>query len=510
MIYLIEQDYVINTAGTTGTLRIASGQGFKTRPSETPSNTVYEPRVINPGNFQRQTLRPGSFEGQSTVGYGVVIINNADGALDTLKDYGFDGQTLVIRYGPDEGSYPADYPIIFKGTTESAFFSFTRVTLRIRDRKAEIYDKQIQTESYLGNNVAPDGVEGTAADIKGEYKPLLYGRVYNITPPMVNTSKLIYQIADNQILSIDAIYDKGNEITFGAAQPSLAALLSSAPSPGFYNEYIGPEGAFFRLGTRSTGLITADATQGALVANRYPGAIIRSIFMERAGLTPGVDFSGDGDMNTSCPYECGVWVDTGSHTIGEVIEEVLRGISGFCVPDALGVFTLGVNEAPSGVPVKEFGTWNALQDSSVSVDGVPHWKVEVSYGLNYTVQNEDELAGAVSDERRIWLNRDYRKAVAENSAIKNKHSLSKPYEIESRILAAGDASTEASRQLSIVSNTILVVQLRMSVSEALGVDIGDTISVKLNRFGWNSGKLFRVFGVSVDYERDIAEIEAWA
>ena len=47
MIYLVEIVAAIDAAGTTTTLRYCS-QPYTTKPSDTPANTYYDDRIVNP------------------------------------------------------------------------------------------------------------------------------------------------------------------------------------------------------------------------------------------------------------------------------------------------------------------------------------------------------------------------------------------------------------------------------------------------------------------------------
>ncbi|KKL24278.1 hypothetical protein LCGC14_2416890, partial [marine sediment metagenome] len=100
-----------------------------------------------------------------------------------------------------------------------------------------------------------------AGDLKGKPKPVLYGVVQNIAPPLVNTSKLIYQVADATLNSVDAVYDRGVALTDGGSYASEADLLNDGlePDPGEFKYYL--VGGYFRIGSSPAGVITADATE---------------------------------------------------------------------------------------------------------------------------------------------------------------------------------------------------------------------------------------------------------
>ena len=157
--------------------------------------------------------------------------------------------------------------------------SSTSLRLRLRDRLSE-FDKAHQRVQYLGNNVLPNGLEGTADDIKGKTKPKVYGKVFNIEPMMVNTSKLIYQASDSDVYDIPNVYDKGAALTRGSDYADSAAMLATAPSPGQYKAC--PSEGYFRLGAAPEGTVTCDVTEGPLPLTAMPGPSCSALLRTRA------------------------------------------------------------------------------------------------------------------------------------------------------------------------------------------------------------------------------------
>jgi hypothetical protein len=207
--YLAELTVYDIDGATTATLRYCTGRGFVTTPSETPANTIYEPRITQPLSVARHLFAPGATSGRSVIGIGDLVLQNADGLLDALAtDYAFDGRALVIRRGTEGAAYPAGFPVVFTGTMEQVEVNRDTVVVRCRDRAFEL-DAPLQVTLYDGDNVLPDGLEGTADDLKGKPKPLAYGVVQNATLPCVNTAKLIYQLNDGAVQSVDGVYDAG-------------------------------------------------------------------------------------------------------------------------------------------------------------------------------------------------------------------------------------------------------------------------------------------------------------
>lgn len=204
----------------TRTLYYSTGQGFTTTPSQTPANTVFDPRIRNPVDISRNLFSAGKTTGKSTVGYGDLILENGDGALDALLTYGLDGQPYIVRCGPPTASYPSGFTTVATGTMQQAEAPDNKtLRIKIRDNQAD-FDQPIQPTKYAGTNTLPAGLEGVE-DLLGKPKPLCFGSVLNVPAVLVNSARLIYQVNDGAIQSFDAVYDNG--VPLG---PGLAAFSS--------------------------------------------------------------------------------------------------------------------------------------------------------------------------------------------------------------------------------------------------------------------------------------------
>lgn len=208
LLWLVEATVYDPYLPGTRILRYASHQGFVTGPAETPANTVYDARILQAASMRRDLFDQGTTQGHTRIGFGELILENSDGLLDALLQYGFDGQPITIRLGQPGAAYPGGFSTFLVATMEQCEVSASRVTIRLRDRQQEM-DIPLQTQKYGGSNALPDGVDGVATDLKGKPKPVCYGKVLNVPAVCVNTSKLIYQVSDLQISNIDAIYDRG-------------------------------------------------------------------------------------------------------------------------------------------------------------------------------------------------------------------------------------------------------------------------------------------------------------
>lgn len=177
-----------------------------TRPNP---NVTYEARIAEAINVRRDLFDVGTTSGHSRTAVGDLTLLNGDGALDDLVDFGFDGRAVRILRAPAEPrpEYPLGFTTVFVGTMHQAEFSRDLVTIKVRDEQSALL-LPIQSDKYAGDNALPDGLEGVE-DLEGKPKPLTFGKVLNVSAPCVNTAKLIYQIHDGALDSVEDVYDKG-------------------------------------------------------------------------------------------------------------------------------------------------------------------------------------------------------------------------------------------------------------------------------------------------------------
>ena len=270
---LIELTAAINAAGDTRTFYVSTDR-FVTSPTDTPPNTAFIPALTDPGSIGVHAFSDGRTGGATALELGSIELANGDGQFDAWLGYSFDGRPVVIRSGPSGGAYPGDFPAIATLTAQSIEAAWTTITVNLRDKQF-IFDRPVQTTLYAGNNVLPAGLEGTSSDLLGKPKPRVYGKVFNISPPCVNTSKLTYQVNDGVVQDISAVYDQGVSLTKGSDFASSTLLQAASPSAGTYITCFA-EG-YFRLGSSPAGQVTSDVIQGATSANRTVAQVLKQL-----------------------------------------------------------------------------------------------------------------------------------------------------------------------------------------------------------------------------------------
>lgn len=513
-IYLAELTAFDPAVGNTRVLRFATGQGFVTAPTETPANSFFDPRIITPATLSLDVVADGKTFGQSAVGVGELVLNNADGGLDALIDYGFDGRSLILRLGDDEAAYPSGFTTVLVGTMERVEFSLSQVVVRLRDRQAAL-QKPLQTTKYAGSNSGASGVEGTADDLKGQPKPLCFGRCFNIAAVPVNTSALIYQVHDGAIEAIDAVYDKGITLTAGTlTHTTLSALQAATPAAGSYDACL-PFG-LFKLGASPVGRVTADVkgdkTAGVYVVSA--GSIAERLLLTRAGLTSSdVPPAVISALNSANNSEIGYFTAQET-TLTEVLDEIIGSIGAWWIFDRLGMFAAAQLAAPAGTPALVI-----TEDEVVSAEllvtndvgrGLPCTRILLDYARNYTPQSGDDVAAGVSEARRAWLAKEVRTATANDATVLTKYLLAPEIKQSSLLTQETDAEAEANRRLSLYKVRRDYWRVRIPIdTDNSGLDLGAIVSFKMPRFGYEAGRLFVVLGCEIDASSNTQTLKLW-
>ena len=493
-------EYLIEIAAWTGVaeevLRVATA-GYNTGPADNPPNAHYLGVVSDPGSFVRHLFGPARTTGRSEVSYGEIVLANANGELDGWIDYGFDGRAVVIRRLSSRLAPYSGATVVLRGTVERLEADNAWLSLRLRfyDRR-RVIDKPIQENVYAGTTVAAGPTAEGNLDLKDSVKPLCFGNCLNVPAVSVNPFNLIYQVHDGAVSQI-TVYDGGVPLTLGVNHADIVALQGATIRPGRYDTCLSL--GLFRLGGAPAFAVTADVKEGASVAARYPGAVVRRM-LAKMGL------SGAGNVNTasftaldaSAQMEVGIWID--SQTTGlAAMGDVLASVGGWIIPGADGAFEVGRLLAP-GTPVGTIDEDDMLKESlgivsSTDTDGgLPAWRIILEYGRNWQVQDDAVLGGCVTMERRGFLAAETREEKAENAAVRVKHLLSPEMRVSTFLVDRAAAVAETARWLALYSVRRDVLSFAMNHADADAFQTGQTVEIVLPRWGYENGRPMVVIG----------------
>ncbi|HEY4133509.1 MAG TPA: hypothetical protein VGM50_23015 [Gemmatimonadaceae bacterium] len=352
--------------GTTRILRFAN-RPFTTKPSESPANTAYEV-CLDTSDISRSLFASAATTGRSTMSLGDLKLNNPDGDLDYLSELAFDARTVTLRrtttFNP---SYPSDFESTVL-SAEQLEWDTDLITLKLRDRFYEVASAKLQTNKYLGNNALPAGLEGTA-ELAGKPKPVCLGVVKNVPAVPVNTAKLIYQVNDGAVASIDAVRDRGVSLrtsetwVAGATTGSTVRFANGLFIAGDLGGGIGllrtsPDGVTWT--TRKTGLSSlSDVAYGA-------GVWLAVLDAEFLTSTDGVTWTThtvptlqSGNFYRGAIYHATAALFVVCGTGGEI----------YTSPDALTWTQRAAGTASPGPGPNQGGLWSACYGNGIGVFG---------------------------------------------------------------------------------------------------------------------------------------------
>jgi hypothetical protein len=478
-------------------LRLATGavekfyfatHGYTTTPSDTPPNVYFEPRVTTAPALGRVIFDSAAVYGASRATIGSAELINADGALDfLLTDFAFEGRPFVVKSGDWADGYAA-WTVVMSGKLGKPSADRSAVSFEIRDRLVDLDTWTRPT--YAGTNVLPAGLEGTAADLKGQTKPRGYGRNFNVTPKLANTARLIFQVSD-QAGTVTAAYDLGVSLTRDPDYASLADLEATAPAAGHFKCFQG----YFRVGS-SPSTITCDFETAELRATY----LLRQIALD-AGI-PAPDISAD-VLPNSAPV--GVYAD-GDATPRQLMDMIAASVGAWYLFDRLNKLRMGVLVAPAGAPVQ---TWDNSTQTSLEVKELiaPAWSVTVRYGKNWTVQTQ--LNTSVSTTPRAgFLAEEFRSAKVEDATIKTAWPNAEELSFDTYLTTEADAQALAAALFALHKVPRMLLSATVPASELGAADLGLVAGINTTRYGL-AGKPLVVTGMDPGAGPQICELALW-
>lgn len=507
--YLLEIS-AIDGSNAPVTLRYSTG-GYNTSPTDTPANAHYDDRISDPGKFSQSLFSDGRTLGEASVDYGDIRLSNADGGLDHLLGYAFDGRPFRILRLANASSPYATASVVLAGTVEGIDSSqaWTYLALRIYDRRLDL-DRPVQTVRYAGTTVSGGPTAEGNADLKDTPKPLLFGRCFNIPAVPVNPFDLIYQVHDGLISAIQ-VYDGGVPLTWAGNFPDLPTLQGAALRPGKFATCTAL--GLFRLGGDPEFVVTADATAPATYPEICPGAVARQI-MARMGIVSGDIVKPAFDaLDAAAPYDCGIWIND-DQTGLSAINAVLSSVGSAVIPNRLNQFTV-YRMAEPGTATAEITEYE-IEEASGSLGfsrnpdtekGLPCWRLVMAYRRIYQTMDDSGVAGCVDTDYRGYLAKEVRETKVEDLAIRTRHPLAPELRIETLLNVSTHAQAEAARRFALygVDRDVLAFDVDVDVAPA----IGSTITVTLPRLGYDDGRDMIVVGRTLNFADEKITIVAW-
>lgn len=531
-IYFVELTAVPRSGGTETVFGYCTGQeGYNVRDDDTglAVTTRYAPLVINPGSYRRSILGRNGLFGEAESSRGIIRLANLSGALDGLRNYAFDGRSIKVLRGDLDasGALTGAPSTVLQGVIRRVLPSYGEVAVQFKDRQAEFAAKALQTTKFAGDT-GTSGIEGTADTIGGQPKPLAFGKVFDVSPPLVASGLLMYQVSQTRIQAIDQVTDGGDAITVGTQYNSLGDLMGATVSSSTYDYFLGDanNGAYIRLGTTPSFVPTVtcqgDKTGGTYVST--VSDIVQRIAEDRAGLaTASIDTTALATLETKNSAVVGV-AYTSETTIAAVMDELFRSVGAWWGFSRLDLLTCGRLELPDTTATPDLSLTRAnilngddpepvqLVDLGGVLGGIPSWRVTVGYKRNYTVLVGGQLDPNVTADNRSYYASEYRTtapSAASDDAILEIHPLSEEFRQDTNLTTQSDAEAEAARLLEMLKTDQIAVRVSVLPSLVSDIELGAHVRITLDRLAMDAGADFVLVGIEEDYAKDEAVLTLW-
>jgi hypothetical protein len=376
--------------GDANTERLYYGwRGMVTGPTDTPANTYMPPILSTPVNFELQVAPSGSGDIGSSGGFGTVEF--ATGVDADIEAY-WAGRAIEMKIGGIYGvgasatTLPyADYGLLYRFRVQDIEYDEDVARLSVRDGMQAL-DKTLQSSTYSGVGT----YEGDD-QLKGQYKPLCYGQLFNVPAVLVNSTSFIYQFHDGPVSDITDVRVNGKSLTDAGNTTDLPGWTGGSATQYKTDKSRG----LVRLWAQPDGQVTADVLKGVVKA----GLVIRKVLQDG-----GIVELDEGTFFGFSDATVGYYVGTIAETIGTVAQNIAASLDSWVYTNRQGLFSLGEHGDPINDPPIYTIEGRRGADAPSTIVGIRRattppapYRVKVAYKHNWTLQSTDSLDAALTE-----------------------------------------------------------------------------------------------------------------
>jgi hypothetical protein len=440
---------------------------------------VYEPIIV--GNSVRIVERL-SLDGESTLNYGDIEIQNIDGSRDSWLDDIWTNRSVSAYIG-DVTWGRSDFRPIFVGVTEDIDSKDnTTLNIKIRDKLARLNTPV--TEQTLG---------GTTPN-KNELMPLCFGECHNVTPLLADPATLDYRVHDGRIENIIEMRSNGVPGTF-------TETLAS----GKFVPDVNPQG------TKITVDVQGDNDDGASYLTTAKEIIEDLVLF--FGEVNNRFTSGDLDSSNLSAFDAanqqklGIYLNR-REVVKSLCDEIAASVGAQMVMSREGKLQLHkIDLPPPGTPI-DITTSDIIENTLSISERIPVTAaVKIGYAKNWTVQ--DSLDTGIPQKHKDSFAKEWWTVTSEDSTTKTNYRLdAEPSRIDTFLIEESDASAEATRRLTLFKTQRHIISFS-AIPRLIELQLGDAVTITHPRFGLSGGKTGMVVGMSVDWQNLIVDMEVF-
>ena len=466
--------------GSQSTFYFSNG-AYVTDPLDTPANTAYAPLITGGISFSESLTLDGSV----SISIGDIELDNSNGELDQyFFSHIWTNRSVAIYIG-DPSWKKSDFKLLFKGNVaDIATSGRNNLNLVISD----VFQK-------LNAPISDQTVQITGKNNAVELVPLTFGECFNVTPLLLNSGTLTYQVHNGPIERIIEVRDNGIPVLFTANLTAGTFTLTRAPFGQITCSVQGhkPSGTYTnKIGETIKNILTQYGPSGARLQNTD---INTTNFTNFDNSFPVV--------NSEYTRAIGVYIRETANVL-DICNRLAKSAR------AQLTVTAGPQENDSDVGLLKLIkleiassavqniTSSDIEEYSLSIgDKAPIKPTsKLGYGRNWTVQESGLAAGVPSNLQDIY-SKQYFLAITNNYDVANAYKLNSEDVLEETLLITKTGAENESYTRSSFWSTVRYIYTFVGYPHLFDLQLGDTISLTNRRYLLNS-KL----GVIVNISRD--------
>lgn len=471
-VILIEISGVYDGAGNILPTFYLSNRPFgagTTATAGVPANQLYQNCIVGGVTFTESV----DFNGQPSIGYGDIEIDNTDGSRDDWLQYIWTNKSVNVYIG--DASWPReDFYLIFSGLIKD-IDTRSRTSLNfILVNKLQILNEPASITIIGGNTAKAD-----------QLVPLCFGECFNITPVLIDSANLQYQVHNGPVEQISQVRDNGAPIAFTPQIATGKFVLNASP---FGTITCTVQGAKPVINTQSTYVSKIAQTIKHLL-NSY-GKQIADTEINTTNFT---------SFDANMPREIGVYLPSRENVL-DICQRLANSAASYLVTDISGKFKLiSLVSDTSSVTISYSVEPKDMEQRSLTISQKLEVEttVKIGYSKNWTVQTNG-LASVLSPEAVSILDKEYYYITKTDSTLASRYQqVQEPQSKDTLLVDGVQADTEATKLLNIKKQPRFVYTANY-FGKMLFCELGDFIKVTHPRFGLSSGKI----GMAVSVNRD--------
>lgn len=474
-VVLVEAVIGLNGGGTT--TRYLSNKGYTSSPTDTPSNTYYQPRIT--GSLQITRGIDVTNSGALTQTFGDLALNNTDGALDSwFNDYWVNRP--ITYYVGDPSWDRSDFRQVFAGVCGGIDTS-DRVTFNVL-----ISDKL----QRLNTTVSEATLGGTTA-LADNLVPLTFGECFNISPLLTNGTINEYQVHNGPVENIIEVRDNGVPVSFTASLATGKFTLTNQPYGTVTCSVQGAKVSGTYSNTAAALVKLLITTYGSVAANRFLlSEINTSVFTT---------------FDAAHPQPVGIYLSDRQNVL-DVCNQLLQSLGSQLFIDSSGLVSIVQLSLPQSLPGTSVGI-SDMQDRTLAISTLPPVvaAIKLGYNKNWTVQTT--TAGGLEQKSAALFAQEWLMVTQKDTAASANYNLyTDTDQIDTLLQVGADATIECNRRLNIFNVQRKVLKYS-GFYHLLFEQLGDPQTLTHPRFGLSGGVTGQIVSIAVDYMSPVISFE---